>query len=144
MKSIVETAREDNRLSISVRIADAGGAAEFLPERGPYTAFIPGDEAYTKIPAEKVEAIAKDQEKLKDMIMYHVVQGKLTARELARMEAIRTLQGDHLDIASSSEGVLVNEATIIQPDIECTDGIYHIIDRVLIPRAVNARVTRSV
>jgi len=83
MKSIVETAREDNRLSISVRIADAGGAAEFLPERGPYTAFIPGDEAYTKIPAEKVEAIAKDQEKLKDMIMYHVVQGKLTARELA-------------------------------------------------------------
>ncbi|MFA5614993.1 MAG: fasciclin domain-containing protein, partial [Methanoculleus sp.] len=75
---------------------------------------------------------------------YHVVQGKLTARELAGMEAIRTLQGDHLDIASSSEGVLVNEATIIQPDIECTDGIYHIIDRVLIPRAVNARVTRSV
>ncbi|NLM29657.1 MAG: fasciclin domain-containing protein [Methanomicrobiales archaeon] len=144
MKSIIETAREDSRLSISSRIADAGDAAEFLPERGPYTMFIPGNVAYTKIPVEKVEAIANDRERLRDMIMYHVVQGKLTARELARMEAIRTLQGDHLDITSSPEGVLVNDATIIYPDTECTDGIYHIIDRVLIPRAVDARVTRSV
>jgi uncharacterized surface protein with fasciclin (FAS1) repeats len=72
-----------------------------------------------------------------------VVQGKLTTHELAQMEAIKTLQGDHLDIAASPEGMQLNDAVIIQPDVECTNGMYHVIDRVLIPRAVEARVERS-
>lgn len=77
------------------------------------------------------------------MVLYHVVQGKLTTRELSRMEAIKTLQGDHLDIAESPKGMRLNEAAIIQSDIECMDGIYHVIDHVLIPRAVKARVEKS-
>jgi len=144
MKNIFETAREDDRLSTSVRMADAGGVTEFLQKRGPYTVFIPTDEAYTRIPEEKLEAIVSDRERLAGMVMYHVVQGKLTTRELAGMEAIRTLQGDHLDIAGPPAAMRLNDATIIQPDIECTNGMYHIIDRVLLPRAVEARVKRVV
>lgn len=143
MKNIFETAREDDRLSTSVRMADAGGVTEFLQKRGPYTVFIPTDEAYTRIPEEKLEAIVSDRERLAGMVMYHVVQGKLTTHELAQMEAIKTLQGDHLDIAASPEGMRLNDAVIIQPDVECTNGMYHVIDRVLIPRAVEARVERS-
>jgi uncharacterized surface protein with fasciclin (FAS1) repeats len=58
------------------------------------------------------------------------------------MEAIKTLQGDHLDITGPPAAVRMNDAAIIQPDIECTNGIYHVIDRVLVPRAVEARVKR--
>ncbi|NLA37811.1 MAG: fasciclin domain-containing protein [Methanomicrobiales archaeon] len=143
MKSIYETAREDSRLSTSVRMAEAGGVLESLQKGGPYTAFIPTNEAYEIIPEERLETIIKDRERLADMVLYHVVQGKLTTRELSRMEAIKTLQGDHLDIAESPKGMRLNEAAIIQSDIECMDGIYHVIDHVLIPRAVKARVEKS-
>lgn len=144
MKSIFETAREDDRLSTSVRLVEAGGMAEALRGDGPYTAFIPTDEAFSGIPGEMLDAIVSDRERLAGMIMYHVVRGKLTTQELAQMEAIRTLQEDHLDIAVSSEGIRLNDAVIIQPDIECINGMYHVIDGVLIPRAVEARVERTV
>ena len=145
MKSILETAREDGRLSTSVRMVEAGGMMDYFQKEGPYTAFVPIDEAYARIPQEKLGAIMSDREQLTSMVKYHVVQGKLTVLELARMEAIRTLQGDHLDISTSPEGtVRLNDAFIVHPDVECTNGMYHIIDRVLIPRAVNARVEKSI
>lgn len=83
-----------------------------------------------------------DRERLAAMIRYRVLQGKLTAHELSQMEAIRTLQGDHLDITGTPGGIRLNDAAVIQADIECTNGIYHVIDRVLLPRAVAARVQR--
>ncbi|WP_292395858.1 fasciclin domain-containing protein [Methanoculleus sp. UBA303] len=144
MKNIFETAREDDRLSTSIRMVQAGGLAETLRGKGEFTAFFPTNEAFFGFPGEVLDAITDDREKLAGMIMYHVVQGKLTTRELAGMEAIRTLQGDHLDIAGPPAAMRLNDATIIQPDIECTNGMYHIIDRVLLPRAVEARVKRVV
>ncbi|MCK8519306.1 fasciclin domain-containing protein [Methanoculleus sp. 7T] len=144
MKNIFETAQADGRLSISVRLVEAGGVAETLRGDGPYTAFIPTNEAFSGIPEEMLEAIVKNRERLAGMIMYHVVRGKLTTLELTQMEAIRTLQEDHLNISSSPEGIRLNDAVIIQSDIECTNGMYHIIDSVLIPRAVEARVGRTV
>ncbi len=145
MKSILETAREDGRLSTSVRMVEAGGVMELFHREGPYTVFIPLDKAYTGITQEKLGIIMSDREKFTNMIRYHVVQGKLTALELAGMEAIRTLQGDHLNISTSPEGaVRLNDAFIVQPDIECTNGMYHIVDSVLIPRAVEARVEKSI
>ena len=140
MKSIFETAREDGRLSISVRMIQTSGVAETLRGRGEYTALFPTDEAYSGFPADVLDAISRDREKLAGMVLYHVIQGKLTMQELAQMEAIRTLQGDHLDITGPPVAVRLNDAAIIQPDVECTNGIYHIIDRVLLPRAVEARV----
>ena len=77
-------------------------------------------------------------------MLFRSVQGKLTTHELAQMEAIRTLQGDHLDITGPPAAVRLNDATVIEPDVRCTNGIYHIIDRVLLPRAVEARVKRAV
>ncbi len=140
MKSIFETAREDDRLSTSVAMLQAGGMADTLRGEGEYTAFFPTDEAYSGFPGEVLDAITDDREWLSGMILYHVIQGKLTTWELAQMEAIRTLQGDHLDISGSPEAMRVNDAAVIQPNVECTNGIYHVIDRVLVPRAVEARV----
>ncbi|MDK2891445.1 MAG: hypothetical protein PWR21_2077 [Methanoculleus sp.] len=142
MKSIFETAREDDRLSTSVAMLQAGGMAETLREEGEYTALFPTNEAYSGFPRDVLDAITEDRERLESMVLYHVIQGKLTTQELARMEAIRTLQGDHLDIAGPPEAMRLNDAAVIQPDVECTNGIYHVIDRVLLPRAVEARVKR--
>lgn len=140
MKSIFETAREDGRLSTSVAMLQAGGMAETLRGEGEYTAFFPTNEAYSGFPREVLDAITDDRGRLEGMILYHVIQGKLTTQELARMEAIRTLQGDHQDISGPPEAMRLNDAAVIQPDVECTNGIYHVIDRVLLPRAVEARV----
>jgi len=142
MKDIIETAREDGRLSTSIRMLQAGGVTETLRESGPYTAFFPTDEAFSVFPSEMLDAIANDRERLRGLILYHVVRGKLTMRELSRLEAIVTLQGDYLDIEGPPEGIQVNGATIIQPDVECTNGIYHVIDSVLLPRAIEARIPR--
>ncbi|ABN57652.1 MULTISPECIES: fasciclin domain-containing protein [Methanoculleus] len=142
MKSIFETAREDGRLSTSVAMLQAGGMAETLLERGEYTALFPTNEAYSVFSREVLDAVAADLDRLTEMIRYHVIQGKLTTHELSRMEAIRTLQGDHLDITGTPGAIRLNDAAVIQPDIECTNGIYHVIDRVLLPRAVEARVKR--
>ncbi len=144
MKSIFETAREDDRLSTSIRLIQAGGVAETLRGGGEYTALFPTNEAYSGFPGEVLDVITDDRERLAGMILYHVIQGKLTTHELARMEAIRTLQGDHLDISGPPEAMRLNDAAIILPDVECTNGIYHVIDRVLLPRAVEARVRRLV
>mgnify|MGYP005836972143 CR=1 FL=1 len=142
MKDIIETAREDDRLSTSIRMLQAGGVTETLRGIGPFTAFFPTNEAFSGFPSETLDAIADDRGRLAGMILYHVVRGKLTLRELSRLEAIVTLQGDYLDIAESLETIRVNDATVIQPDVECTNGIYHIIDSVLLPRAVEIRVPR--
>ncbi|KLK88054.1 hypothetical protein SZ63_03005 [Methanoculleus sediminis] len=142
MKSIFETAREDDRLSTSVAMLQTGGMAETLRGGGEYTALFPTNEAYSNFSREVLDAITADRDRLTEMIMYHVIQGKLTTHELSRMEAIRTLQGDHLDIAGPPSAIRLNDAGVIQPDVECTNGIYHVIDRVLLPRAVEARVKR--
>lgn len=145
MKNIFETAREDSRLSVSVRAAELSGLIGFFQDKGPYTAFIPTDEAYAEISQERLGIIMSDRERLSGLVKYHMVQGKLTIHDLARMEAIKTLQEDHLDVTVSPEGVMkLNDATIIQPNVECANGMYHIIDRVLVPRAVQARVERSI
>ena len=102
MKNIFETAREDDRLSTSVRMADAGGVTEFLQKRGPYTVFIPTDEAYTRIPEEKLEAIVSDRERLAGMVI-PCGPGKLTTHELAQMEA-KTLQGTTLILQRHLKG----------------------------------------
>lgn len=142
MKSIFETAREDARLSTSIAMLQAGGMMGILQKEGEYTALFPTNEAYSNFPGDVMDAVAADRERLASMILYHIIQGKLTTHELARMEAIRTLQGDHLDITGPPAAVRLNDAAIIQPNIECTNGIYHVIDRVLMPRAVKARVKR--
>mgnify|MGYP000954047852 CR=1 FL=1 len=141
MKSIIETAREDDRLSTSVAMLQAGGMAEML-QGGEYTVLFPTNEAYSGFSREAMETITADRERLSGMILYHVIRGKLTTHELAQMEAIRTLQGDHLDLTGPPHAIRVNDATVIQPDVECTNGIYHVIDRVLLPQVVEARVKR--
>jgi len=140
MKSIVETAGEDAQLSISVELLRAGGMDKTLLGPGEYTVLFPTNDAYSLFSEELLDSVRADPAKVANLVRFHVILGKLTTYELAGMEAIKTLQGEHLEISGAPPGIRLNGAAIIKPDIECTNGIYHIIDRVLLPRALEARL----
>ncbi len=144
MKNIIETAREDARLTTLVRAIAAAGMDQTLASGGRYTLFAPTDEAFSTISEELLGEILSDRRRLTAILAYHVVSGKLTSNELQTMESIKTLQGDHIDIDASGEALLVNGARILEKDIESTNGICHIIDALLIPRMAEARIVRSV
>lgn len=144
MKNIIETAQEDARLTTLVRAIAAAGMDTTLAGEGRYTLFAPADEAFSKMPEGLLDELLANRRRLIAILSYHVVSGKLTSQELQTMESIKTLLGDHVDI-EASEGVLrVNNARIIESDIEGSNGICHIIDTVLIPCVAEARIVRSV
>lgn len=144
MKNIIETAREDARLTTLVRAIAAAGMDAALAGEGRYTLFAPTDEAFSRIPEGVLGELLADRRRLIAILSYHVVSGKLTSQELRTMESIKTLQGDHVDIDTSEGDLRVNNAQVIESDIEGSNGICHIIDTVLIPRAAEPRIMRSV
>lgn len=132
MKNIVETGIEMGKFNTLVAAVKAAGLVETLSNEGPFTVFAPNDDAFAKLPEGTVEGLLKDKEKLTAILTYHVVSGKYTAADVMNMKSAKTLQGGELKI-DTSDGVMVNDAKVIQPDIMCTNGVCHMIDSVLMP-----------
>jgi len=132
MKNIVETGKEMGKFNTLIAAVDAAGLTETLSNEGPFTVFAPNDDAFAKLPEGTVEGLLKDKEKLTAILTYHVVSGKYKASDVMDMKSAKTLQGGELKI-DTSNGVMVNNAKVIQADIMCTNGVCHMIDSVLIP-----------
>ena len=132
MKNIVETGKEMGKFNTLIAAVDAAGLTETLSNEGPFTVFAPNDDAFAKLPEGTVEGLLKDKGKLTAILTYHVVSGKFKASDVMDMKSAKTLQGGELKI-DSSDGVKVNDAKVIQPDIMCTNGVCHMIDSVLMP-----------
>lgn len=132
MKNIVETGKEMGKFNTLIAAVDAAGLTETLSNDGPFTVFAPNDDAFAKLPEGTVEGLLKDKEKLTAILTYHVVSGKFKASDVMDMKSAKTLQGSELKI-NTSDGVKVNDAKVIQPDIMCTNGVCHMIDSVLMP-----------
>jgi uncharacterized surface protein with fasciclin (FAS1) repeats len=132
MKNIVETGKEMGKFNTLIAAVDAAGLTETLSNKGPFTVFAPNDDAFAKLPEGTVEGLLKDKEKLTAILTYHVVSGKFKASDVMDMKSAKTLQGSELKI-NTSDGVKVNDAKVIQPDIMCTNGVCHMIDSVLMP-----------
>ena len=132
MKNIVETGKEMGKFNTLVAAVEAAGLTETLSNEGPFTVFAPNDDAFAKLPEGTVEGLLKDKEKLTAILTYHVVSGKYKASDVMDMKSAKTLQGGELKI-DTSDGVKVNDAKVIQPDIMCTNGVCHMIDSVLMP-----------
>lgn len=132
MKNIVETGKEMGKFNTLIAAVDAAGLTETLSNEGPFTVFAPNDDAFAKLPEGTVEGLLKDKEKLTAILTYHVVSGKFKASDVMDMKSAKTLQGSELKI-NTSDGVKVNDAKVIQPDIMCTNGVCHMIDSVLMP-----------
>ena len=135
LKNIVQTAREAgtfNTLLAALEATDLVGTLSGQG-KGPFTVFAPTDEAFAKLPAGTVESLLKDPAALKQILLYHVVQGEVPASEVVKASSIATLNGGSLTI-STTGGVKVNESNVVATDIRARNGIIHVIDTVLIPR----------
>ncbi len=132
MADIVETAIAAGSFGTLVTAVQAAGLVETLKGAGPFTVFAPTDEAFAKIPADTLNAVLADKEKLTAILTYHVVSGKVLAADVVNLTSATTVQGSNLKI-DTSDGVKVNNANVIQTDIECDNGVIHVIDTVLMP-----------
>ena len=121
-------------LVAAVTAADLGGT---LKSEGPFTVFAPNDDAFAKLPAGTVEDLVKPENKAKltAILTYHVMAGKVMAADIAgkKLEPV-TVNGQTLHVNATS-GVTVNGATVVAADIDCTNGVIHCIDAVLMPKA---------
>ena len=116
-------------------LAQALAAAELvatLKGEGPFTVFAPTDAAFAKIPKADLDALLADRERLTGVLTYHVVPGKVMAADVVKLSSAKTVQGQSLEI-DTSDGVRVGDATVIQTDVEASNGVIHVIDTVLIP-----------
>ena len=130
MKNIVETGIEMGVFNTLIAAAKAAGLAETLSTET-LTVFAPNDDAFAKLPAGTVEGLLDDKEKLTEILTYHVIPGKHMASELMNLSNIKTLQGGELQLDIKKS--MVNNAKILQADIECSNGVCHMIDSVLMP-----------
>lgn len=115
----------------AIKAADLEGT---LNGPGPFTLFAPTDDAFAKLTEEERRGLLDDKDKLRSVLAYHIVPGRLSVRDVAAMSSTTTLDGKALDI-ESSDGVKVNGATVVQPDVMASNGIIHVIDTVLMPKS---------
>jgi uncharacterized surface protein with fasciclin (FAS1) repeats len=130
MSNIVETATATNSFNTLMTAIKAAGLMETLSGPGPFTFFAPNDEAFAKLPKAAVEDLLKNTPKLKRVLKYHIVAGKMMGADVAKIATAQTLEGQNLGIASN-KGVKVNDAKVIKTDITCDNGVIHVIDTVL-------------
>jgi uncharacterized surface protein with fasciclin (FAS1) repeats len=133
-KDVVDTAESAGAFSTLISAIKAADMMSTLKGAGPFTVFAPTDEAFAKLPADELQALLQDKEKLRMILAYHVVAGRVSVRDVAGMSSATTMAGPALNIDSSS-GVKVNNATVVQPDVMASNGIIHVIDTVLVPGA---------
>ncbi|HEX2461318.1 MAG TPA: fasciclin domain-containing protein [Vicinamibacterales bacterium] len=134
---IVETASEAGSFQTLLTAAEAAGLVDTLKSEGPFTVFAPTDEAFAKLPEGTVESLLKpeNQDQLKAILTYHVVPGKTMSSDIAGKELeVETVQGETIAIDASDGTVMVDDATVVQADIETDNGVIHVIDTVLMPQ----------
>lgn len=132
MKNIVETAIEAGNFKILVTAVQEADLVDTLSGRGPFTVFAPTDQAFAKLPKGTIENLLKNKEKLTEILTYHVVQQKVMAQSVMKIKSAKTANGYDVKI-DTSHGVKVNNANVIKTDIECSNGVIHVIDTVLVP-----------
>jgi len=134
MPTIVETAVAAGSFNSLVAAVKAAGLADTLSGPGPFTVFAPTDLAFAKLPEGTLQALLEPDQKHKlvGILTYHVVPGKVLSKDVANLKSARTVQGQSISI-DSSEGVKVEGANVVQVDIECDNGVIHVIDAVILP-----------
>ena len=134
-KDIVDTAVGAGSFTTLVKAVKAADLVDTLKGAGPFTVFAPTDEAFAKIPEAKLQELLKpeNKEKLKAVLTYHVVSGKVESAKAAKLTSAKTVQGKELKIKAEEGSVYINDAKVVKADIEASNGVIHVIDKVLLP-----------
>ena len=135
-KDIVDVAVGAGQFKTLVTAVQAAGLVDTLKGKGPYTVFAPTDAAFAKLPAGTVESLLKPENKarLVAVLTYHVVPGKVMSSDIAgKSTAVATVQGQSVKVDASMGGVKVDSAKVTSADIEASNGVIHVIDKVILP-----------
>jgi uncharacterized surface protein with fasciclin (FAS1) repeats len=134
-QDIVDTAVAAGSFKTLAAALQAAGLIDALKAKGPFTVFAPTDDAFAKLPAGTVESLLKpeNKDKLKGILLYHVVKGKIASSSIHGNPKPKTLQGAALDVKATKEGVTVNAARVTTADIRASNGVIHVVDAVLMP-----------
>lgn len=130
---IVDTAVAAGQFTTLVKAVQAAGLVDTLKSAGPFTVFAPTDAAFAKLPAGALESLLANPDKLKAVLTYHVVAGKVMAKDV-KPGMVATVEGAKATLSVKGGKVMIDKATIVKTDIECDNGVIHVIDTVIMPR----------
>lgn len=135
-RCVVDTAKEAGSFKTLLTAVQAAGLESTLRGEGPFTVFAPTDEAFEKLPKATVEELLKpeNKEKLKAVLTYHVVPGKVYAKDVVKLSSAKTVNGKEVKITVDGEKVKVDNANVVKTDIEARNGVIHVIDAVILPQ----------
>ncbi len=139
MKTILETTRESGGFLILSKAIEMAGLVDLLQGEGPFTLFAPTDGAFSRLPAGAIDEIMEDPETLRTTLRYHIIPERLTLEMLVPNRYIAALDGEEVVVGESTYGPLINDLKIITPDIECLNGIIHVINYLLFPNLVKVK-----
>ena len=131
--NIVQTAAKAGQFKTLVALVKNAGLAGTLSGKGPYTIFAPTDAAFKKVPKKTLDALAKNKAKLKAVLLYHVVKGRVTASQVVKLKSAKTLEGSRVAIKVKNGSVYVGGAKVTTADVTASNGVIHVINKVLIP-----------
>jgi uncharacterized surface protein with fasciclin (FAS1) repeats len=136
--NIVETAVAAGSFKTLARALAAADLVGTLSGPGPFTVFAPTDEAFAKLPAGTLDSLLKpeNKEKLRRVLTYHVVAGKVMAADVVKVTSAKAVSGDTITVKSASGMVHVDQARVTKADIAASNGVIHVIDAVILPRGL--------
>jgi uncharacterized surface protein with fasciclin (FAS1) repeats len=131
--NLVATAQAAGQFNTLLAALNAAGLRQELETGGPYTVFAPTDAAFAALPPGTVESLLQNPDALRAVLLYHVVSGQVTSAQAGALDAAPTLNGAALPIMRNGNQLQVGPATVVQADIQASNGIIHVIDMVLVP-----------
>lgn len=129
---IVDTASTAGQFNTLVTAVKAADLVETLKGPGPFTVFAPTDEAFAKLPKDQLNALLNDKQALTEVLTYHVVPGQVMAADVVKLDSAKTVQGQQVRI-DARNGVKIDDANVVKTDIVASNGVIHVIDRVILP-----------
>lgn len=133
---IVDTLTATGNFNTLLTAIHDAGLADTLKGPGPFTVFAPTDEAFAGVPQANLDALLNNTTDLTDFLTYHVVRGEIMSEDLMGENSLETMNGQNLTITTSGNAIMVDNAHLVQADIEATNGVIHVIDAVLTPTQV--------
>jgi uncharacterized surface protein with fasciclin (FAS1) repeats len=133
--NIVQTAVAAGQFKTLTTLLARAGLVGALQKAGPYTVFAPTDAAFKKVPKRTLNALLRNKAKLKAVLLYHVVSGEVTPADVAKLSTAKTLNGKSVRIRTSGMNVFVNSAKVTKADVKASNGVIHVINRILMPPA---------
>ena len=142
--TIVDIAVADGRFKTLVAAVEAAGLVDTLKSDGPFTVFAPTDDAFAALGDEAIAGLLADPETLSQILLYHVVPGRVMAADVGALESATTAQGEDIAITVDGDKVMVNGANVIITDIEADNGVIHVIDAVILPPSMSAEAAPTI